>query len=39
MRTFQNGKRSMQEIAAFFAVLGAAIALIAAYSLWTLRRK
>jgi hypothetical protein len=37
MRTFQNGKRSMQETAAFAAVLGAAIALIAAYSLWTLR--
>jgi hypothetical protein len=41
--TFQNGKRSMQETAAFqgtaafTAVLGAAIALIAAYSLWTLR--
>lgn len=38
-RTFQNGKWSMQEIAAFFAVLGAAIALTAAYSLWTLRGK
>jgi hypothetical protein len=36
MRTFQNGKRSMQETAAFTAVLGAAIALMAAYSLWTL---
>ena len=39
MRTFRNGKRSMQETAAFFAVLGAAIALIAAYSLWALGRK
>jgi hypothetical protein len=35
MRT-SNGKWSMQETAAFTAVLGAAIALIAAYSLWTL---
>ena len=37
MRSLQYGKRSMQETAAFTAVLGAAIALIAAYSLWTLR--
>jgi hypothetical protein len=40
--TFENGKSNMQataafqETAAFAAVLGAAIALIAAYSLWTL---